>query len=225
LGSDNDSELAGATFTRNGTVLFFNVQDPGTLRGDRTVTPRRSVKSMTEVKIQRRKVRGRAVLLAALIVALAPTAASAEPEPANRSTAGFIFALIGDTPYGPEQVTQFADLRAAINADSMVRMVLHAGDVKGGSERCDDALFAQRHALYEGFEDPFVLTPGDNEWTDCHRTAAGSYLPTERLAAMRAVFTPCPGTPPAGGRCGYAARRRIPGTGPTSRTSGSTATG
>lgn len=29
LNSDNDSELAGATFTRNGTVLFFNVQDPG----------------------------------------------------------------------------------------------------------------------------------------------------------------------------------------------------
>lgn len=29
LNSDNDSELAGATFTRNGQVLFFNVQDPG----------------------------------------------------------------------------------------------------------------------------------------------------------------------------------------------------
>lgn len=148
---------------------------------------------MTEVKTQRRRIRGRAVLVVALIVALVPTAASAEPEPAHRPAAGFTFALIGDTPYGPEQVTQFADLRAAINADSTVRMVLHAGDVKGGSERCDDALFAERYALYEQFEDPFVLTPGDNEWTDCHRTAAGSYLPIERLAAMRAVFYPKPG--------------------------------
>ena len=147
---------------------------------------------MTGVKISRRT-RGGAVLLAALILALVPTAASAEPGRVDRSAGGFTFALIGDTPYGPEQVTRFPDLRAAINADPTVRMVLHAGDVKSGSERCDDALFAQRHALYNEFEDPFVLTPGDNEWTDCHRTAAGSYLPTERLAAMRAVFYPEPG--------------------------------
>jgi uncharacterized protein len=29
LNSDSDNELAGATFTRNGAVLFFNVQDAG----------------------------------------------------------------------------------------------------------------------------------------------------------------------------------------------------
>ena len=80
-----------------------------------------------------------------------------------------------------------------INRDPDVRLVLHAGDVKGGSERCDDSLFAQRASLYDAFEDPFLLTPGDNEWTDCHRTAAGSYLPTERLARMREVFFPDPG--------------------------------
>ena len=154
---------------------------------------------MAGMKIEIPRIRGRAVLLAGLIVALVPTAASAEPERDIRSAGGFTFALIGDTPYGPEQVAQFPDLRAAINADPKVRMVLHAGDVKGGSERCDDALFAERYALYEEFEDPFVLTPGDNEWTDCHRTAAGSYLPTERLAAMRAGFYPKPGRT-AGGR-------------------------
>jgi hypothetical protein len=80
-----------------------------------------------------------------------------------------------------------------INRDPDVRLVLHAGDAKGGSERCDDSLFAQRAGFYDAFEDPFVLTPGDNEWTDCHRAAAGSYLPTERLARMREVFFPEPG--------------------------------
>ncbi len=35
-----------------------------------------------------------------------------------------------------------------------------------------------------------MLTPGDNEWTDCHRTAAGGYVPTERLDAVRDVFYP-----------------------------------
>ncbi|MEU6787396.1 hypothetical protein ABZ912_50105 [Nonomuraea angiospora] len=39
--------------------------------------------------------------------------------------------------------------------------------------------------LFGTFDDPFVLTPGDNEWTDCHRTAAGGYAPTERLDAVR----------------------------------------
>ncbi|MGW0200635.1 hypothetical protein [Nonomuraea sp. NPDC003201] len=44
--------------------------------------------------------------------------------------------------------------------------------------------------LFGTFDDPFVLTPGDNEWTDCHRTAAGGYVPTERLDAVRTFFYP-----------------------------------
>jgi hypothetical protein len=98
--------------------------------------------------------------------------------------------LIGDTPYGPEQRVRFPALLADINRDPSVRMVLHAGDIKSGSERCDDALFADRRALYDGFRDPFVLTPGDNEWTDCHRVNNGGYLPSERLAAVRSLFFP-----------------------------------
>lgn len=35
---------------------------------------------------------------------------------------------------------------------------------------------------------PLVLTPGDNEWTDCHRAAAGGYAPLERLAYLRQVL-------------------------------------
>ena len=41
--------------------------------------------------------------------------------------------------------------------------------------------------------DPFWYTPGDNEWTDCHRVNNGSYLPTERLANVRSLFFPVPG--------------------------------
>jgi hypothetical protein len=74
-----------------------------------------------------------------------------------------------------------------------VRLVLHAGDVKNGSSTCDDARYADLAALYDTFEDPFVLTPRDNEWTDCHRTSAGGYLPTERLEAVREAFFPQPG--------------------------------
>ena len=129
-----------------------------------------------------------AVLGAALTISTLPGAALASsPGPAR---APFTFALLGDTPYGDPQREDFPGLVAAIDADPAVRLVLHAGDVKNGSSTCDDARFADLRALFDTFDDPFVLTPGDNEWTDCHRTIAGGYLPTERLAAVRRAFFP-----------------------------------
>ncbi|MEQ7129508.1 metallophosphoesterase [Actinopolymorpha sp. B11F2] len=103
---------------------------------------------------------------------------------------GVTFALIGDTPYGDAQRAEFPGLVRAINTDPGVTFTLHAGDVKNGSSTCDDARFADLAGQFGTFADPFVLTPGDNEWTDCHRTAAGGYLPTERLDAVRRVFFP-----------------------------------
>lgn len=103
----------------------------------------------------------------------------------------FEFALIGDTPYG--SIEKFENLLDAINADNQVRFVLHSGDIKTGSSFCSDELFWDRYARFQRFEAPFVLTPGDNEWTDCHRVAAGEYVPLERLDALRAIFYPVPG--------------------------------
>ena len=129
---------------------------------------------------------------AGLLLGLAPAPASAAPG-GPMGAAPTTIALLGDTPYGDDQRLQFPALVADVNADPRVRLVLHAGDVKSGSTTCDDARFADLAALYGTFEDPFVLTPGDNEWTDCHRAAAGRYLPTERLEAVRDVFYPEPG--------------------------------
>ena len=39
-----------------------------------------------------------------------------------------------------------------------------------------------------------MYTPGDNEWTDCHRANNGGYTPTERLAVIRQLFFSHPGT-------------------------------
>ena len=129
--------------------------------------------------------------VAALIALTGVPATAGAPD--ARGAAPVEVALIADTPYGDAQRRQFPALVEAINGDPQVRMVLHAGDVKNGSSTCDDARFADLAALYGTFADPFVLTPGDNEWTDCHRTAAGGYLPTERLEAVRRVFYPEPG--------------------------------
>jgi hypothetical protein len=139
---------------------------------------------------------GFAVAAAASVVVVAP----APPAGAGPSSSEVTFALIGDTPYGDAQRAVFPALVDQVNHDRKIRFVLHAGDVKNGSSTCDDARFADLAALYDTFEDPFVLTPGDNEWTDCHRVAAGQYLPTERLEAVRSVFFPNPGWTTGGRR-------------------------
>lgn len=104
----------------------------------------------------------------------------------------FSFALIGDSPYGPAESALVDRMIDEINADASIRFVLHAGDVKGGRERCDDELLRARHAQLQRLRAAVVFTPGDNDWTDCHRPAAGGFDPLERLAALRAIFYPDP---------------------------------
>jgi Calcineurin-like phosphoesterase len=104
--------------------------------------------------------------------------------------APFALALIGDMPYGAVRETPFRRLVAEINRDNDVDFVIHAGDIKAGSERCDDDLIRHRFGLYQTFQRPFVFTPGDNEWTDCHRVSNGQYDPLERLGFLRSVFFP-----------------------------------
>jgi hypothetical protein len=128
-----------------------------------------------------------AILAAALLATLATAAVAKSPH------AAATLAVIGDTPYGDEQVAQFPGDIAEINADRDVRRVIHLGDIKNGSSRCDDAYFEARLADFESLDDPLVYTPGDNEWTDCHRANNGGYVPTERLAKLRSLFFAQPG--------------------------------
>lgn len=102
-------------------------------------------------------------------------------------------AALGDTPYGPAQVAAFPALIDSVNADREVSRTLHAGDIKNGSSVCSDAYLAGVRAQFDRVRTPLVYTPGDNEWTDCHRTAAGKYDPLERLDAVRDVFFDRPG--------------------------------
>jgi len=102
-------------------------------------------------------------------------------------------AIIGDIPYGPEQIAAFPAEIKQINADPDVGGVIHLGDIKNGSSRCDTSYLEARLADFQSFADPLVYTPGDNEWTDCHRSNNGGFLPTERLDAIRRLFFPRPG--------------------------------
>jgi hypothetical protein len=101
--------------------------------------------------------------------------------------AWFQFAVIGDAPYFAFEEAQVAATLEALGRER-VAFVIHVGDIKGGGTPCSDETFAARLALLDGSPVPLVLVPGDNEWTDCHRTAAGAYDPLERLSRLREVF-------------------------------------
>jgi hypothetical protein len=135
----------------------------------------------------------RRLLALAAVAALALTlAGAAATKTTNGGRGGITYAIIGDVPYGTTELGLFPSLVDAINADPDVELTIHLGDIKNGSSLCTDDYFAEIRHDVDAFADPFVLTPGDNEWTDCHRPAAGGYIPTERLTKLRQVFYPRP---------------------------------
>lgn len=106
------------------------------------------------------------------------------------------YAVIGDVPYTDSKLNggpAFPTLIAAINADADVSRVVHVGDIKAGSALCTDAYFQGIAEQFATFTDPLVYTPGDNEWTDCHRANNGGYNPLDRLQKVRELFFPNPG--------------------------------
>lgn len=109
----------------------------------------------------------------------------------------FAFGVIGDAPYRPEEVVRFA---AAINAmnQSELAFVVHVGDIqadgrsayRGGIPTCADESLLERKKLFDASRHPFILTPGDNDWTDCHGVKDRVVDPLERLARLRTMFFP-----------------------------------
>ena len=101
----------------------------------------------------------------------------------------FHFVALGDLPYGaPAQAyPTYRKLIDRINVETGA-FSIHVGDIKSGSTLCSDEEFAQQFEHFQRFKGAVVYTPGDNEWTDCHRANNGGYDPLERLAALRQRF-------------------------------------
>lgn len=107
------------------------------------------------------------------------------------------FALIGDMPYNAKQKKEYANLIRDINGKDMA-FVVHAGDywfdgiawkkTTRGLPPCSDETMLDRMQSTQSFRHPFILTPGDNDWTDCHRAKPRAYDPLERLTKLRAMF-------------------------------------
>jgi hypothetical protein len=101
--------------------------------------------------------------------------------------ADFTFGALGDTPYSTDEESRFIGLMTELNREALT-FVVHVGDFKSAIASCSDELFLQRRAWFELSHHPFVVVPGDNEWTDCRRTFGGGYDPLERMRKLREVF-------------------------------------
>ena len=126
-----------------------------------------------------------ATILTAAILAAPPASRAEQP---IGGPASFSFVAMGDMPYHvPEDWPRFDRLIAAVNA-MQPAFSIHVGDVKDGSSPCTDEHLALILQRFQAFEQPLVYTPGDNEWTDCHRTRSGQADPRARLARVREIF-------------------------------------
>jgi len=101
----------------------------------------------------------------------------------------FSFVALGDLPYGQAAKghAPYKSLIAAINREQP-GFSIHVGDFKSGSTPCSDEESKLQLGHFGLFDSALVYTPGDNEWTDCHRANNGAYDPLERLQALRATF-------------------------------------
>lgn len=123
----------------------------------------------------------------AAVICLALGAWGIAPGPATAEADPVTFVAFGDMPYRAEDFARFEDLLDQVNADPP-DLVIHVGDIKGGGTPCTDASFARQRDYMNAVDAPLLYTPGDNEWTDCHRPSAGGFDPMERLARLRQMF-------------------------------------
>ena len=132
-----------------------------------------------------------ALVATGLVASTAVVAGNGTPDnPHSANT--LTLAVYGDAPYGTTP-TDSAELEAtpafidAINADPRIDLVVHVGDVHSGKQYCTESYDRTVAALWNAFKDPLIYTPGDNEWSDCHKAAegGGSWNPVTQQVDLR----------------------------------------
>lgn len=98
----------------------------------------------------------------------------------------FEIGLIGDQHYDARSASQFPNILADMNRADLA-FVVHVGDNgTPGLDSCKLETHSLRRDEFNQSRSPFVFTPGDNDWTDCHE--AGMPGAMESLAKVREVF-------------------------------------
>ncbi|MGZ5040675.1 MAG: hypothetical protein ACXWHZ_16365 [Usitatibacter sp.] len=96
----------------------------------------------------------------------------------NNSREKITVAVIGDVPYGltptdTSQTLAFPGYVSALNAATDVSLVLHVGDIHSGKQFCTQDYNNLIANDWKALTKPLVYTPGDNEWSDCHKSGEG----------------------------------------------------
>ena len=146
-----------------------------------------------------------AIAAATLVAGAGVIAQNGNPLNANSKNV-LTLAVYGDSPYGTSptdtvQTDKTAAFIDSINNDPKVDLVLHVGDIHSGSQFCTESYDRTIADLWLGFKNPVVYTPGDNEWTDCHKKKQGGHLgvdyadgdPLANLDLVRSIFFANPG--------------------------------
>ena len=119
---------------------------------------------------------------------------------ANAQERTFDFALIGDMPYTKVQEIEYQRVLAALNAADLA-FIAHIGDFQFdaspynrnpaiASMPCVDENYKAIHDSFQSMRHPLILTPGDNDWSDCWPLEAKKVDPLELLAKVRTLFFP-----------------------------------
>jgi hypothetical protein len=105
---------------------------------------------------------------------------------AGDAPAAYAIGLWGDLPYSDVQaIVGVPNMIADMNSQKLA-FTVNDGDLKQGGGDCNDALYERSLDYLNALEAPAMLTPGDNDWTDCDRT--GGFSSLERLTHERRVF-------------------------------------
>lgn len=112
----------------------------------------------------------------------------------------FQFGLIGDMPYTNVQQREYQRVLAALNKAELA-FVVHVGDFQNDPRGyypnpalspmpCTDARYQEVYDSFQSVRHPVVVTPGDNDWADCHLIRERQVDPLELLAKVRATYFP-----------------------------------
>src|SRR5947208_5110477 len=134
-----------------------------------------------------------AAVLAGAVTGLALGLSGGKPD---NKTFEYAVGLWGDLPYSDQQAqVGVPNLIADMNSQD-ISFSVQDGDLKAGNGTpgsvtptiCSDALYTQALGFFNALRAPAMLTPGDNDWTDCDRPSNGGFNSLERLDHERRVF-------------------------------------
>src|SRR6185369_2805869 len=120
-------------------------------------------------------------LLASAVMLATPVLADDRDDHDRDDNDRFSFAVIGDWPYSQPLLDNSHLLVNSIN-DNRVDLVMHVGDIHSGSMPCTSAYTLPPiptskpgwnqsiFHVFQQFNAPLVYLPGDNEWSDCHKS-------------------------------------------------------